>query len=445
MHDTAWHDHARYAASAFGADIPPGGKPAAAALPLPGPGRILAVVGPSGSGKSLALQGLLASVEIAREVRALTRRQLSRPVLSLFGGGIDSEAVLRGLARAGLAEPRLWNMPSGQLSSGEQRRLELALALAGAPPGSLLVADEFDAHLDSLTARLVAQNLRRMVQRGGHALAVSTHRPEVLAHLAPDTLLEIDGPSARELPRPAQCDLLREVEVTRGRLRDYSAFERWHYLGPGLPGPSSDVFVARHDGRAVGIALFGYPHLLLARRAGSLPQFAPAMIRRDGAAALNRDVRLLQRVVVDPRWRGIGLARLLIRHGLEHVGARWVECVAQMGAFSDFLLAAGFERVGEVDPPAAVARLTGFCASHGIDTTRLLTARRRAALARELPGPQAMRLMRLISAVVRGRIQTGNGSRRRGRGELPEAAMRKAMSRLHARPTYFLWTQGAQP
>jgi energy-coupling factor transporter ATP-binding protein EcfA2 len=431
--------HIEYAARTFGLEPRAPGCPKPATLPVPEPGRILALIGPSGCGKSLALRQLL--TPDARQVMPLARKELGAPVLELFAPGMDSESVLRALARAGLADGRLWCMKARYLSAGEQRRLELARALAGMRPGGLLIADEFDAHLDCTTARVLAQNLRRIAVRDNLRLAVSTHRLEVLPCLAPDLLLEVDGAYTLARQVPASRDVADEIEIARGCLRDYARFERWHYLGPGRPGPTSDVFVAMHEGRAVGIALFGYPHLLIAARSQAMPQFAPASVLNEGAAGLNRDVRLLQRVVVDPRFRGIGVSRRLIRHGLENVNARYVECIAQMGEFSDFLLAAGFERAGEVAPPATVRSLLKFVVEHGIELDQLLQPRDRRACLKNLPEAQAARLLRLLHAVARSRIQTGFGSLRRSRRAVCEPLLRKALARLHARPSYFLWTR----
>jgi ABC-type nitrate/sulfonate/bicarbonate transport system ATPase subunit len=435
--------HIDYAARTFGLELRAPKPPTPATLPLPEPGHILVVVGPSGCGKTLALAQLVTPQ--TREMLPLTRKELGTSVLELFGAHLGSESVLRALARAGLADGRLWCMKARHLSAGEQRRLELARALACAQPGDLLVADEFDTHLDCTTAQVLAQNLRRIARGGKLRLVVSTHRAEVLPYLAPDCLLEIDGAETQALAIPARRELADEIEIIRGSLRDYARFERWHYLGPGRPGPTSDVFIARHEGRPVGIALFGYPHLLIAARARALPEFAPARVMGEGAAGLNRDVRLLQRVVVDPRFRGIGISRRLIRHGLGHTNTRYVECIAQMGEFSDFLLAAGFERAGCIPPPAAVRALLNFTREHGIDPAQLIEPRSRNACLQHLPDAAAARLSRLLHAVARSRIQTGFGSLRRGGCTFGEPLLRKALARLHACPAYFLWTRGVSP
>lgn len=428
--------HMEYAARAFGLD--PGESyetPNAVKLPLPEAGETLAIIGPSGAGKTLALRRLIAE-QVAIELPELRCEDFETPVLELFDAALPSELVLRTLARVGLADGRLWQLRTRCLSAGECRRLQLALALCR--EARTLVIDEYDAHLDATTARIIATNLRRTVQRDGLRLVVSTHRPETLADLQPARVIRIDEGAAHELEPPAPRDLADEIEFVRGGVRDYARFAHWHYLGPGRPGPTSDVFLAMHEGRAVGIAMFGFPHLLLSARNIALPEYAPKRIRETGAGGLNSNVRLLQRVVVEPRYRGVGVARALIRHGLANIAQPIVECVAQMGAFSDFLLGAGFTHVCDVRPPASVRNLNEFLARHDIATAELLDPALRERLSPEV----AARLDRHVVAVARTRIQTGFGSRR-GTDQLPPGALRKALSRVGAAPGYFLWRRHA--
>ena len=435
--------HIEYASSVFGFDPPVSRCPVPAELPQPEPGGITIVIGPSGAGKTLALRALL--TPDARELVPLPVAAVTAPVLELFDPDLPTDQVLRVLARVGLADGRLWRMQAGDLSAGECRRLELALAICGAKRGSLLIADEFDAHLDSTSARALAQNLRRIALRLGLRVAASTHRPETLAQLAPSRLFEIRSGVANEHVPPPAADLCDEIEIVQGTVRDYADFEHWHYLGPGRPGPNSGVFLARHNGRAVGIVMFGYPHLLLSARALVLPQFAPGCIRSGGASALNQQVRVLQRIVVDPHYRGLGIARRLIAHGLSQLDVPYVECIAQMGEFSDFLLAPGFRRVCEMPPPRAALRLLKFAEQHGFAAQALVDPAVRELLIKYLPEPVSAQLTRLLRALVHSRIETGHGSLRGQPGSDHEPLLHKALARINARPIYFLWTNGASP
>lgn len=413
--------------------------PAAAALPVPSPGRVLAVIGPSGAGKSRALEALAARTG-ARICRPLTRQQLKRRVLDLFPPAMDSAAVLRLLARCGLADATLWTRPARTLSAGEQRRLELALALA-CPVGKarLVILDEFDAHLDGETARCLAASLVRLAASQHLQLVVSTHRPECLGPLRAERVIEMENGIAHELPAPPPQDPLEGITLERGSLADFAAFARWHYLGAKRPGPVSHVFVARLRGRAIAVATFGPTHLFLSPRSLALPQFSPVAVAKGGARALNENVRLLQRVIVEPRFRALGVASRLVAAALPLLDVRFVECLAEMGEFSGFLDRAGFRRSGRCKPSREAARLCATLSRLGLDARRLVRPASRRRVLDRLSKREREKLLRQLHGLCRSRIETGVG-RLRGRRSFDEMLLQRALLRLHCAPEYFLWS-----
>ncbi len=427
--------HTEFAARTFGLRFTEPAAPEPLALPLPAPGETLAVTGPSGAGKSIALDAL-ARAHGGLHLPCLSSADLQSRVLELFPPAVPGRIVLRQLARAGLADARLWQMRVLHLSAGERQRLRVALALCSLSPGQLLVADEFDAHLDELTACAIAQTLRRL----GLRLAASTHNLATMPYLAPSRQIEI-GAAPRTLHPPAPRDLCDELEFTPGRALDWQRFKRWHYLGESRPGPVSDVWIARLRGQEAGIVMLGYPHLYLSARERALPsRFHVAHVREHGADALNAELRLLQRVVVDPRLRGLGVAGRLIRHALGQARVSYVECIAQMGVFSDFLLRAGFRRICALKPPRQAAALLRFCSRRDIPAETLADPVARDAILAALPQADREALQRHLRALAESRVNTGHGSGRRRLGP-PDAALDRALARIHARPDYFLWTR----
>lgn len=172
-------------------------------------GSLVAVAGPSGSGKSTLLAMLSCTdrpdtgvVDVAGEnVVALSRRRrrrirrdsvavvLPQPSDNLLDHldvrqNIEWVAGMRhttadvdellgqfGMTDAGHRTVR-------QLSGGEQQRLAIAAALAGAP--TMIVADEPTASLDRANAGLVIAALRRAATLGA-TVVVATHDPDVVA------------------------------------------------------------------------------------------------------------------------------------------------------------------------------------------------------------------------------------------------------------------------
>jgi putative ABC transport system ATP-binding protein len=184
-------------------------------------GEIVAVTGPSGSGKSslIAVIGGLESatdgkVEILGEdlasadeaARTALRRRdigivfqsyhlvpamtaLQNAALPLVLAGMpDTEAKARPmLERVGLGH-RLTHRPSA-LSGGEQQRVAIARAFAAEP--RLLLADEPTGNLDQETGEEVARIMFDMVHATGAAMLLVTHDPVLAAKC--DRTIRIDG------------------------------------------------------------------------------------------------------------------------------------------------------------------------------------------------------------------------------------------------------------
>jgi putative ABC transport system ATP-binding protein len=172
-------------------------------------GRVTAVVGPSGSGKSSLLRILACvdrptagSVRVgdldvaalgARGRRRVRRRQVGyvfqRPSDNLLPyltarEQLDLAARLRGGQRAGEAERllaalglehRAGHRPE-QLSGGEQQRLAFAAAVIGGP--ALVVADEPTAELDSEAGERLMRAVLGLREQGT-SLVLSSHDPVV--------------------------------------------------------------------------------------------------------------------------------------------------------------------------------------------------------------------------------------------------------------------------
>jgi ABC-type ATPase with predicted acetyltransferase domain len=136
------------------------------------------------------------------------------------------EEALQLLALCGLAEAPLLLRTPQELSEGQRYRFALALAASLKP--QWIVADEFTAVLDRITAKVIAHNVRRIADRYGIGFLLATALNDVADDLEPDLLVT--------------CDLDGRVGVERREVREPEESPRAEGLGLSTnPGDLSDT------------------------------------------------------------------------------------------------------------------------------------------------------------------------------------------------------------
>jgi uncharacterized protein len=148
---------------------------------------ITLICGPSGSGKSTLLRRIAPALPTRSALLSRVPLPQGRAVIDCFSANLDDTLAL--LSRAGLAEPRLWLRPPAWLSQGEQFRFRLARLMAS--PAPILLADEFAALLDRVTARAVAWQFARFLRAAGRAAIVATSHEDLAEDLQPDSIIHL--------------------------------------------------------------------------------------------------------------------------------------------------------------------------------------------------------------------------------------------------------------
>ena len=409
------------------------------------PGTLTLITGPSGAGKSLLLAEIGRQIPTSRHVGRLPF-PLDVSVLDGVSPTRDVYEALSILTTCGLGEPMLWIRKFDSLSDGEQFRAKLARAISlqqRARIRSPLLVDEFAAILHRRIAKAIAFNLRKLVTQQRISLVVATSHDDLERDLQPDTIIRLgneqpvvetaDTKASKRVHRRRAPSFAGRLHIERGSLRDYRHFGAMHYRQRDNLGFIDRVFVMR-EGTArtpLGIVIYGRPVLELTLR----NRATGGRFVRNGKR-LNRELRVLKRLVIHPDVRGCGLGHWLVKRTLPLAGTRFVECLAAMGAINPVFDRAGMRRIGVVQPPASLSRAVARIQKAGVDPVG-------ADFVWHVCRRPSIR--RIVADTVFDwyRATTGGGEQRVEK-QTSSALARTFRQLAGSQPVYFLWARDAR-
>ena len=402
------------------------------------PGTITLITGPSGSGKSAILQAIEQHCPRAHAVHRAAL-PINKSIVDAVGARRPLADTLQLLTACALGEPRLWLRRYDQLSEGEQFRAVLArcidLHLHDGRSG-LLLCDEFCAVLHRRAARAIAYNLRKLTTRMGLTLVLATSNEDLLTDLQPDQHLQLHSAAAPSLtmhqPKKKPLSLRRKLVIEPGRKRDYLEFKPMHYRQTDELGFVDCVFVLREktSGEKLAIVVYSHPPLELSLRNRELA----GRFKRN-ATLLNKEMRIVRRLVVHPDVRGCGLGHYLVAKTLPLVGVPYVECLASMGGVTPVFEKAGMKRIGECPMPASRTKLLEELETLGVDAF----------------GPDFVnqvcrrpRVRKVVAKLIYQWYQatTGAGEKRVAK-QSPEFLAQAFRGLVGSQPIYYLWQRSS--
>jgi hypothetical protein len=90
---------------------------------------------------------------------------------------------------------------------------------------------------------------------------------------------------------------------------------------------------------------------------------------------MNRQLSTINRVVIHPKYRTIGLGAKLIRETLPLASTPYVELIAVMAKYNPFAEKAGMQRIAEQQPTEGVLRISELLSDFGFDLQLLGSSR----------------------------------------------------------------------
>jgi hypothetical protein len=266
-----------------------------------------------------------------------------------------------------------------------------------------------------------------MFDRENHAMRVPNQKSTIKNRTSPES----EGTTMHV------CSVHQELELVAGDLSDYRLLAPYHYRD-NRPGAVKAVYTMRPKPslgtlgrRPAGVIVYTMPNPRIELRTLATNGAFSGLDRQTELELLNRHVRCIARVIVEPRFRGIGLAVRLVRETMPLLAVPIIEALGVMPRVNPFLERAGLMPYAPRVPVAHVELLEALGAV-GIAEDDLID-------------PQAVqaklgRLARPAGEFIETRIQRFLKSHGSRRTMLPGIERtRYILGKLTHRPAYYIW------
>jgi len=306
---------------------------------------LIYVTGDSGSGKSTFLK--LFADHVRSQGITCTNFEEIKPndeegVINSIGESEEEAFSL--LATVGLSEAFLMLRKYKELSEGQKYRYKLAKLIS--TKAQAILIDEFGATLDREMAKVLAYCIQKWARRNGKMVAVATTHRDLMDDFNPNILLDKKFGQTTEVKyyngeaRP--FSLLGQMRIEPANKDDYAVLKGFHYLA-GNPTAVKARYKLTHGTETIGIIVYNLSMRALRFRNRLFPEY------KNNIEKVNGEIQRIARVIIHPKYRGIGLASELVRLTLPLSNARIIETVAAMAKYNPFFEKAGMTLVGKME------------------------------------------------------------------------------------------------
>ncbi len=234
------------------------------------------------------------------------------------------------------------------------------------------------------------------------------------------------------------CSICKEIEVVPGRADDYRKLSHYHYRDSRL-GPFAAIFALRPTERlrwladtdCAGVIVYTMPTPNTELRNVATGGLFAGLDRSTQLALVNKNIRRIARVIIEPRFRGIGLAQRLVRETMPLMNVPIVEALAVMGLINPFFEKANMQGYTAATPPRNERLIEAF-GSVGIEGASLISPRKVQDRIDMLDAEAG----RFIEQEIRLFLQSFGKRRDMRPGP---ARTEYILTKLTDRPAYYIW------
>ena len=314
-------------------------------------GNLVFVTGDSGGGKTLLLKAF--KKFFADEAIELDDLEIDSDETLVEGVGIDLKEAIEILSLCGLNDAFLFLRKYKELSEGQKYRYKLA-KLMDDKERNVWIIDEFCATIDRVMARILAYLIQKVARKHGKTVVVGTTHRDILEDFRTDIVIEKgferDVGVTKNDFTSKRCSVYRNVCIKKATSEDYAKLSRFHYRSKSVDGAESlwikDCYKLLFNGELIGVVVYSPSYLNLKPRNmvfGERYLYTPGDMHK--ARLVNREIARISRVIIHPKFRGIGLGAFLVRETMPRVNAKVVEVLAVMAKYNPFFEKAGMVKV----------------------------------------------------------------------------------------------------
>jgi hypothetical protein len=233
------------------------------------------------------------------------------------------------------------------------------------------------------------------------------------------------------------CSVCRKLQIVRGCLDDYKKLARFHYRDS-RPGAYTAIFAIRSlnypvqsKGETIGVIVYTMPSMGAELRNIATDNLFAGFDKKTRLALINKNIRCIGRVIIEPRFRGLGLASRLVRETMPKMNVPIVEAMAVMGLVNPFFEKAGMKSFAAKMPARCIQLVEAF-SMVGIEKDILISPQKVQQKLDRLGQSEA----EFIELQIKHFLQS-YGRRRYERAGLERT--RFVLSKLTLRPVYYIW------